>query len=376
MELPSPQSARIHTTLRPAVARPDRIVRGALQEQEEDRGMARLVRTLLLALALGAYAARADVIVFTNGDQVQGKIVSMVDGKLVIDSAIAGRITAPMSLVSTFRTDAAAEVVLEDGTTVQQKIDRGEAGAIQVAPGGTLVPQTLEVERIRKINPPPEGIWHGRISGSLDANTGNTDSKEYDAGLSLARETSRDLMKAWGNYEGDKAGQGSDEITTKREIHFGTRYQRNLSPRNYWYAQNVVDREAQADLDLRLRLGGGLGRRLVDTQTWKLSGEAGLAWIDEDFSSASDDESYISGRIYWDALRQIGPRFELFHTGEWFPSLESIHDHLIEFTGGARTRLTQRLSLEGKVIWDYDSTPAQGRDRQDVEYLINLLIDF
>jgi hypothetical protein len=332
---------------------------------------------LLAALAALAPRTRADVVVFTNGDQVQGKIISMVDGELAIDTVIAGRITAPMSLVSTFRTDAAAQVVLEDGTTVQQKIESSEAGSVQVAPGGTLVPQSLEVERIREINPPPEGIWHGKITASVDINTGNTEKQEYDGGLSVGRETSHDLIRAWGTYEGDKAGQGEDRITTKRELHIGSRYQRNLTPRNYWYVQNVIDREAQANLDLRIRLGPGLGRRLVDTAKWKLTGEGGLAWINEEFSSdETDDQSYLAGRIFWDALRRVNPRLELFHTGEWFPSLESFKDHLVEIQGGARTRLTRRLSLEGKVIWDYDTTPAEDRERQDVEYLLSLLIDF
>ena len=90
----------------------------------------------------------------------------------------------------------------------------------------------------------------------------------------------------------------------------------------------------------------------------------------------SEDDSYVAARIYWDALRRLTPRIELFHTGEWFPSLESSKDHLIEFTGGLRTRLSQQISLENKVIWDYDSTPAEDRDRQDVEYLLSLLYDF
>jgi hypothetical protein len=336
-------------------------------------------RTLWLLAALSSITlpTRADVVLFTNGDQVQGRIVSMVDGELTIDTAIAGRIKAPMSLVSTFRTDDAAQVVLKDGTTVQQQIQSAQAGSVQVGPGGTLVPQDLEVEQISKINPPPEGLWHGKITGSFDINSGNTESQEYDLGLDIARETSQDLLKAWGTYEGDKAGQGDERVTTKRELHVGTRYQRNFMPRTYWYVQNVIDREAQADLDLRIRLGPGLGRRLVDTEKWKLTGEGGIAWINEEFSSdESDDQSYLAGRVFWEALRRINPRLELFHTGEWFPSLESFKDHLVQIQGGARTRLTQRLSLEGKVIWDYDTTPAEDRERQDVEYLLSLLIDF
>jgi putative salt-induced outer membrane protein YdiY len=333
--------------------------------------------SLLAALSALTWPAHADVVVFTNGDQVQGRIVSMVDGELTIDSAIAGRIKAPMSLVSTFRTDDAAQVVLKDGTTVHQQIQSAEAGSIQVGPEGTLVPQDLEVEQISEINPPPEGIWHGKITASLDVNSGNTEKQEYDGGLSIGRETSHDLIKTWGTYEGDKAGTGDERVTTKRELHVGTRYQRNLSPRNYWYVQNVIDREAQADLDLRIRLGPGLGRRLVDTEKWKLTGEGGLAWIKEEFTSdESEDNSYMAARVFWDALRRVNPRLELFHTGEWFPSLESFKDHLVEIQAGARTRLTQRLSLEGKVIWDYDTTPAEDRERQDVEYLLSLLIDF
>jgi putative salt-induced outer membrane protein YdiY len=334
-------------------------------------------RRVTLLLVLLAIPVRADVIVFKNGDQVQGTIVSMVDGVLSIDSSIAGRIQVPMSLVTTFRTEAPAQVVLDDGTTVQQKIEQAEAGSVAVAPGGTLVPQELEVEKIRKINPPPEGLWKGQAKGSLDINAGNTEKAEYDAELAVSRETSKNLIRAWATYEADNSGKGSERITTKRETHYGARYQHVLTPRNFWYTQSVVDREAQSNLDLRLRLSGGVGRRLIDTEKWQLTLEGGPAWVSENFSDGiTEDNSYLAGRIAWDALRRINPRFELFHTAYWYPSLESGKDHLVEFTGGARTRLTQRLSLEGKVIWDYDTTPAEERERQDTEYLLSLLVDF
>jgi putative salt-induced outer membrane protein YdiY len=333
---------------------------------------------IVFALAAPAAILRADTVSFTNGDQLRGTIVSMVDGKLEIDSAVAGRITVPMSLVSTFATDEETRVVLDDGTAIHQKIESSEAGKIAVSPGGTLVAQSVDVKRVRKINPPAEGVWHGQVKADLDIDRGNTDKGELDGELSVGRETSHDLLRAWGTYEADNAKQeDGDRDTTKRDLTFGTRYQHNLTPRSYWYTQNVMEREATADLDLRLRLGGGLGRRFFDTEKYRLTGEAGLAWVHESFTDeASEDDSYIAGRIAWDALRRVGPRFELFHSAEWFPSLESFKDHLFQVTAGARTRLTQNISLESKVIWDYDSTPAEDAERLDAEYLLSLIYDF
>jgi putative salt-induced outer membrane protein YdiY len=337
-------------------------------------------RALLAVVVLCALSppARADVVLFANGDQLRGKIVSMVDGELEIDSRVAGKVTVPMSLVSTFETDAEAQVVLDDGTTVQQKIDSADAGAVTVAPGGALVTQSVRIERIRKINPPPEGIWHGRLSLSFDYDRGNSDKDEIDGGIRIGRETSRDQIQLWGTYEGDRSKPaGETRRTTKRDLLFGTRYQYNLSPRNYWYSQNVAEREGKADLDLRLRLGGGVGRKWIDTELWRLKGEGGLAWISENFKDEdTDDHSYLAGRIAWDALRRLNPRLEVFHTAEWFPSLSRIRDHLVDIELGARSRLTRRLSLEAKLDWEYDSTPAEDRERQDVEYVLNFLFDF
>jgi putative salt-induced outer membrane protein YdiY len=331
-----------------------------------------------IAACTHAAPAWADLVIFNNGDQVRGKIVSMVDGKLAIDSAVAGRIAVPMSMVSTFTTDAAAQVVMADGTTVQQKIDSAQPGEVAVAPGGTLAPQNLEVGRIHKINPPPEGVWHGRLSLAFDYDRGNSDKDEIDGAARIGRETSHDEYRIWAEYEGDRAKPlGEKRRTTKRDLLFGARYQHILNPRDYWYTQNVAERKGKSDLDLRLRLGGGVGRKWVDTELWRLTGEGGLAWISENFKGEeNDDDSYLAGRIAWDALRRINPRLEIFHTAEWFPSLSRIRDHLFELQAGVRTRLTQRLSLETKIDWDYDTTPAEGRERQDVEYLFNFLFDF
>src|SRR5450432_3539409 len=49
------------------------------------------------ALAIGLVtAARADEVIFKNGDHLSGKIESAADGKLVITTAMAGKITVDL----------------------------------------------------------------------------------------------------------------------------------------------------------------------------------------------------------------------------------------------------------------------------------------
>src|SRR3954447_18610471 len=112
-------------------------------------------RAIGLALALIAGSStHADEVLFNNGDRLTGKILSVDDGKMTIDSKLAGEVKVDMKNVKTFTTDAPIEIRTKDGQRVTSKAAAGEPGTVRVASGTTLTaaPKSVAMENMKYVN--------------------------------------------------------------------------------------------------------------------------------------------------------------------------------------------------------------------------------
>ena len=51
-------------------------------------------------------------------------------------------------------------------------------------------------------------------------------------------------------------------------------------------------------------------------------------------------------------------------------------DLLVKSQMGFRDKITGHFSLEAKILWEYDSEPADNVHRQDVDYIFGLVYEF
>jgi len=342
-----------------------------------------VTRTVLLSLLVALAVSRpatADVVRFLNGDQLQGTVGRLTDGRLEIRDTVAGTIQVDMIEVATLSTDGAAELIMHDGSIVMQPVEDAEPGFVHVAalaPGGALA-----LSEIREINPPyvPSVRYGGSIVGALEVDRGNKHETDMDVELVLKRETDMTLIRFLAEYEGERTKDSStgDSFTRERSYEFGLRINRSLERYGpvYAYINNEWEKNFSKALDPRVRIGSGLGYRWLNSDTAKFSTEVGLAWVKKDYSDESDDEQYLAGRMGWVLERQLSPKLDFFQNGTWTPSLDDNDDHIIEVDAGLRYFLTRAIFTEAKVEWDYDSLPADDTERQDVLYKFGVGYEF
>src|SRR4051812_15187284 len=91
-------------------------------------------------LAATAAGAKADEILFKNGDRLTGKVVSMEGGKLKIKSAIAGDVTVEMKNVRTFSTDGPIEVRMKSGGVGKRQVAPAGEGEVAIRDDGPPAP--------------------------------------------------------------------------------------------------------------------------------------------------------------------------------------------------------------------------------------------
>jgi hypothetical protein len=76
---------------------------------------------LLVAVLLLGYA-HADEVIMKNGDRLQGKIVSMESGKLVFETAYAGKVTIAWDQVARLTSEDILEISLPDEETLKETL--------------------------------------------------------------------------------------------------------------------------------------------------------------------------------------------------------------------------------------------------------------
>lgn len=322
----------------------------------------------------------ADLIKFRNGDQLQGKIISMQKGVIKLDSPLLGEVSVPLDKVDSFKTDDKAELHFQDGTVLKQPVELAGEGEIQISKGAVTDGKSVSLSQLSGINPPaaPPVEWKGRVSGGIVIDRGNSESQDVQTLVHASRETKQDrIIMDLEFIEKRETNQDTGkESTSKRRYELGGHYDYFLSPKYYSYGDVNAEKETTANLDLRLTIGGGFGYRWLKTDTTQLDLEAGLSWVNESFSDRSEDIDYISARTAWRYNHDFSPTVHFFHSGEWFPSLEDSEDQLIKTETGIRSKVNSHLFVEAKVIFDWDQTPADGAEKEDTSYIFSAGWDF
>ena len=333
------------------------------------------MRKLILAfVALGAAcaAARADEVVFNNGDRLSGKIVSADGGKLVIETRVAGKVTVDLSNVKTFSTDAPIELRLKDGSTIKDSIAAGEAdGQVATKGSGDVAAQPLPIANIAKIN--PQEKWTGSIVAGALITRGNSDTDNVNISIDAVRRREDDRMTASAGYlygRQENPGTGDDSTTVDNWFLLG-KYDYFLNEKLYLYGLGRIERDRIADLDLRVSPSVGVGYQWIERPDFNFSTEAGLGWVYEDFETG-DSEDHFAARFAYHVDKQLNDKVSVFHNFEYLPSLEDISDFNLNTDAGIKASMTDRMFTQFKIEWKYDSEPAPGAEENDLRYILGV----
>lgn len=347
--------------------------------------MGQTFRAIVLAMAL-CIPALGGEIVFTNGDKLTGKVQQLADGKLTIETEMAGTITVDLANVRTFSSDEPLEVHLSDGSVVKQPVAASEEpGTVRTQGGGIIGPQDLPLAQVSAINPPPPAPpaapepakWKGSVKAGALLTRGNSQTDQVSVGFDAVRESKENRLSFTGQYlygrqEDPDTGE---EDTTTDNWRLSGKLDHFVTEKLYWYTGVVAERDAIAELDLRLTPSAGLGYQWVKRDDMNFNTEAGVAWVYEDFANA-DSNDYWAARFAYHFDKKINERVQFVHNVEYIPSVEDLDEFNLNADAGLRIGLTEKFFNELKVEWKHDSEPAPGAEKNDVRYVISLGYEF
>lgn len=327
-------------------------------------------------------SAGADEIYFKNGDKLSGEIKSLTEGKLVINSSIAGDIKVDISDISTFSSDKPVEIHFKDGIIIKQQVNRSECGQIRVEKDTLIGPESYELEKVVSINPPgpkpPQ--WQGSAVVGITATHGNTHIDNRSASFNLQRRGKHNRATFSGDYgrsEQEGVDSGDMEVTEDWWRLKG-KYDYFFSKKWYSYGSGRYEKDSIANLDRRLIVGAGGGYQWIESESMNFSAEAGLASLHESYKAQDESESELSLQLgyHFDRWLWEGGKLIFINDTTYFPALDDLSDYYLTTTAELRAGITSSIFANLKMIFDYDSTPASGADKTDVKYILGAGVNF
>lgn len=242
---------------------------------------------------------RPDVIRFTNGDVLTGRLVRVIDGKITFHSTMVGEITVPWSKVEALDSVQPFAVMDKDQQlTKKTAAARIAVGPLHVEDGAiTLVTASGEKKTFPTnktqyvVNAPvlhreiarradPFYGWTGNINLGATLVQGTNTSQTYTGELGLLRtlptvtwlppvsKTSLNLSGTYGLLTQPEIVSNGATVQAPSELktnilHGDTEYDRYLSKRFFWLAGASADHNFGSGLNLQQTYGSGLGLTLV-----------------------------------------------------------------------------------------------------------------
>ncbi len=237
-------------------------------------------------------------------------------------------------------------------------------------------PQTFRLDDTIALNPPEVDPidWSGRAFGGFEIDRGNSHTHSAEIDTRIVRRTELTRFTVTADYDADRQRDNSTgtRSTSKNQLRGTAQHDYFLTKKHYVFGLTSAENDRVADLDLRFVVASGWGYQWVETDDFNFNTELGLTWTDERYEDDTEDDDFITGLLKWNLERRLRKNVSFFQHGNWRPSLEESRTHIIETQTGFRSDITGTLFLEARVDWDWDSKPAPGANRQDVEYVFGL----
>lgn len=262
--------------------------------------MTRYLCGCLLLMLCGSLGARAQGILFTNGDHLSGTWVDVEGTTIEFSSNMVGKVAIPEAKVSSFGIAESVVVLLRNGQThpaTQAEFAAGawtfeSHGKAQSVPAGeiaAIIPASAYQAVVREGGAKIWRGWRGGATFGYSLQHGDQDARTVSVGLNAVRRrpglaglsdrwrTTYSLNLLFANAK--SAGQqiSSNTFTTAlRQDYF-------FQPQNFLFVLGQMDHIQTQNLNLRQTYGGGFGRDLMANNRVKFSLLGGATFSNQKF---------------------------------------------------------------------------------------------
>lgn len=219
---------------------------------------------------------------------------------------------------------------------------------------------------------PAAAQWTGKGEAGLAIASGNTDTRTANAKIAIARK-----VDAW-EHSGSLAGlyvRNDGDTTAKRwELGAQTRY--TFSEHTFWFGGARYEEDQFSGFDHQGVINTGIGRRFIDNDTTKLSGQVGVGYkffeTEGTLTEPADKDSSIAGVASLDFSHQLTATTSVFNR---FGVEYTADNTFFQNEVGLAVKMTDRLALALAYAVRRNSSPPAGFKKTDTLSTVNLVYE-
>jgi Protein of unknown function, DUF481 len=397
--------------------------------------MKKIVLTAVLSLAAISAVAIAqtpapakpappapDVMIFTNGDQLTGHVVSAAGGNLNFQSDMAGTLAIPFAKIKELRTGEkpAQFAVLKKGLVVKKNmpapegtlriaggdilVARGEAAsnqdatseaiAIPAADVNVIVPRAEFDKEVSGHHSFIEG-WNGVVTGGATLVRSTTSASTFTAAVNMVRamptvgwlppsnRTAINITETYGKNTSPGAIPQTtpptlNVVTLSSIFHADAERDQYFSPRFYVLGDAGFDHNYAQGLSLQQVYGGGIGWTPIKSPKQQLDLKVDLHYETQTYLNTSINgapavvtpSTQLIGSTISEAYHRNLPHKILFtETANILPAFNTPNDYSYNVSGIIALPVYKRLSASFSTTDNYLNDPATGYKKNSYQFV-------
>lgn len=354
---------------------------------------------LVAATAFAQAKPDADVIVFTNGDQLTGHLERVAGGSVVFKSDMAGELTVSVDKVRELRSGAKFAALRKGKPGKDNLVGEGDvrfaADTVTItppsAPAVTLPTKELgylvdapTYDREVNHNPGFRHGWNGAVTGGATLVRSTDDISSFTAGIALARvvpsvtylptrqRMTFNLIETYGKATSPvipPTVPATPAVVTKTSIfHTDAEHDWYFNPRLYGLADVAFDHNFAQGLNLQQLYGGGIGYTAIQTAKQQLDLKADVHFEKQTFTSGPNPN--IIGTIFGEAYHRNLPHTIVFtESGNFIPAWNHPSDYSAMAAAALVLPTYKRLSTSLAITDNYLNDPAPFYNKNSFQFV-------
>ncbi len=339
-----------------------------------------------------------DLLVFSNGDKLAGKLDYEADGNVYFKSDNAGTVKVPWDKLKQLRTETPFAVI-ETGVSVARRnanLDvpvgpisiEGDTLTVTTANGAQQVP----IQKIAYLVDEPtfeknvrhsQHLWQG-ITGSITAGASTVratqNSESVNTAVMLARSvpavswmpTRERTLLNFSNSFGQISEPGVPTVKSNI-LHGGIEQNEYFSPRFYLLQQAMFDHNFAQGLDLQQLYGIGIGFTALKSDNQQLDLTAVIDYTRQQFAGSPGKTQDIIGSNFGDNyVRKFGKKIVFTELATISPAWNRPNDYSANGSVGASFAVYKNFGFSIGVVDSFLNDPPAGFKRNSLQFTTGL----
>jgi hypothetical protein len=359
--------------------------------------------------ATPAPAPPTDVLIFSNGDRLTGKLDSVTDGNVVFNSDMAGTVTISIDKIKELKSGAQFALLRKGDLPGKTHVPEGSVevaeGKLTITPPANEPPAVVPAADVNylidrasfdKQMSHKAGFltgWSGKITGGANIERSTTTGTTFYAGLSLVRaiptvpwmlprnRTIVNVNEAYGKLSTPvipptvPATPASVVITNI--FHADAERDEYFNPRLYALADTSFDHNFGQGLQLQQVYGGGIGYTAVKDAKQELDLKADVHYMKQSYISTTVDgivtttpSTNIIGTTFFEGYTRNLPHKMLFTESlNYLPAWNDAKAYSANFNAALVLPVYKRLAATIAVADNYLNDPAQYYKKNSFQFI-------